>query len=132
LALEKNAVQSSSNGGKASRAVDGNRDGVWSGGSCTHCGYSKFNINEWWQVDLGTSVQVAEVTVFNRYHPIYGLRLWNTLFELSIGRRYKLNNNVDLRLILILRSNNLYLYLCNKSFHHIELTFWRSFLFRCV
>jgi hypothetical protein len=96
LAINKKATQSSiAHNGLATRAVDGNRDGVWSGGSCTHCGYSNSGINEWWRVDLGTSVQVTEVSVFSRTHHLHGLRLWNTLFELRIGKGKKQITNND-------------------------------------
>lgn len=84
LAFDKKAKQSTTTyNATASRAVDGNRDGNWLGGSCTHCGQNLYL--EWWRVDLGISVEVEEVSVFTRTHPQWGLRLWNTIFELRIG-----------------------------------------------
>ncbi|XP_031563928.1 receptor-type tyrosine-protein phosphatase F-like [Actinia tenebrosa] len=84
LAIYKISKQSStSKNGIASRAVDGNRDGNWLSGSCTLC--DQRHDREWWRVDLGKSVEVEEVSVFTRTHPQWGLRLWNTTFELRIG-----------------------------------------------
>jgi len=51
LALNKTATMSSTGwGGTASRAVDGNTDGVWDNGSVAHTGKQA---NPWWEVDLG-------------------------------------------------------------------------------
>ena len=67
LALGKPAIQGSTGwGGVASRAVDGNRNGVWSSSSVSHTGKKNRSRNNWWQVDLGAETQIAEVKVFNR------------------------------------------------------------------
>src|SRR5262245_27680330 len=65
LALNKTATQSSDPGwgGPASKAVDGNTDGVWADGSVTHTG---FDTQAWWQVDLGSAQAVQRVDVWNR------------------------------------------------------------------
>src|SRR5262249_46905356 len=65
LALNKAATQSSDPGwgGPASKAVDGNTDGVWADGSVTH---TNFDAQAWWQVDLGSTQAVQHVDVWNR------------------------------------------------------------------
>ena len=64
LALNKPATQSSTGwGGEASRAVDGNTDGVWDNGSLSHTGKED---NPWWQVDLGSAQPIGQVKVWNR------------------------------------------------------------------
>ncbi|XP_075599255.1 uncharacterized protein LOC142600284 isoform X1 [Balearica regulorum gibbericeps] len=65
VAREQRATQSStSNGsGAASKAVDGNRDGVWQHGSCSH---TRREREPWWSVDLGGRRAVAAVVVKNR------------------------------------------------------------------
>ena len=65
VALGKTASQSSTAySGVASRAVDGNTNGAWSGGSVTHTagGVS----DAWWLVDLGSDVEIAEIRIYNR------------------------------------------------------------------
>ncbi|HEX5745872.1 MAG TPA: discoidin domain-containing protein [Archangium sp.] len=58
------AVQSSTDwGGVASRAADGNLDGVFSRGSMTQTYREN---TPWWQIDLGSSQQVGKVRVWNR------------------------------------------------------------------
>eukprot|EP00986_Skeletonema_menzelii_P006283 scaffold2378_cov152-Skeletonema_menzelii.AAC.1 len=60
------ATQScTSNGGVASRAVDGRTSGVWTGGSVTATCVRSAN---WWMVDLGAdkSHTINSVTVYNR------------------------------------------------------------------
>ncbi|MFC7339518.1 PA14 domain-containing protein [Haloferula chungangensis] len=49
--------------GEASRAIDGNRDGNYSGGSVTHTENVSGN---WWEVDLGTDRPVNRVAIYNR------------------------------------------------------------------
>lgn len=64
LAQGKTASQSSTaHGGVASRAVDGNIDGVWANGSVTHTSNQS---QSWWQVDLGATVDIAQIDIFNR------------------------------------------------------------------
>ena len=50
-------------GGTASRAVDGNTDGVWDNGSVAHTGKQA---NPWWEVDLGEDHPLGVVNVWNR------------------------------------------------------------------
>ena len=61
MALGKNVHQSSTgHGGVASRAVDGNTNTNWNGGSCSHTGGRE---NQWWQVDLGEAAVVSKVRI---------------------------------------------------------------------
>ena len=67
LALGKPATQSSTLTGypaaNASAAVDGNTDGSFYDGSVTH---TNFDLNAWWQVDLGASTPIAAIVLWNR------------------------------------------------------------------
>jgi hypothetical protein len=65
LALNKAAIQSSDPGwgGPASKAVDGNTDGIYYNGSVTH---TNADAQAWWQVDLSSSQSVQSVEVWNR------------------------------------------------------------------
>ena len=67
LASEFGSVAENSNtthGGVASRAIDGNTNGVWRNGSVTHTGSG--NADSSWQVDLGQSRFIDRVVLFNR------------------------------------------------------------------
>jgi len=67
VAQGKTAAQSSSLPGAptavAASAVDGNTDGNFYDGSVTA---TNLDPNPWWQVDLGASVSVSSVAVWNR------------------------------------------------------------------
>jgi hypothetical protein len=64
LAASKPATQSSTLAdGDASRAVDGNTDGLWSNRSITH---TALQAQPWWQVDLGAVADIGEVILYNR------------------------------------------------------------------
>ncbi|MCH6255961.1 carbohydrate-binding protein [Puniceicoccaceae bacterium K14] len=64
LALGKTVTQSSTGfEGVPERAVDGDTNGLWNGGSVTH---TVPGIGGWWQVDLGSTVNIGEVEVFGR------------------------------------------------------------------
>jgi hypothetical protein len=67
LALGKPATQISTAAGApgatANRAVDGNRDGNFFDGSVTH---TEYEVQPWWQVDLGASYNLGYVTLWNR------------------------------------------------------------------
>ena len=64
VAQGKPAAQSSTNaGGVASRAVDGNTNPIFTGGSITH---TSTETNPWWRVDLGYSAFVANIGLWNR------------------------------------------------------------------
>jgi hypothetical protein len=67
IALASNgavATQSyTTHGGSASRAIDGNTDGNWGGGSVTH---TAAMANPYWEVALGDYYNVTRVDVYNR------------------------------------------------------------------
>merc|ERR1719199_1546382 len=64
--LQATATQSTTrHGGSAARAIDGNSDSNWRGGSCTHTGNSASGTG-WWQLDLGTTKSVSAVSITNR------------------------------------------------------------------
>lgn len=64
LALNQLSTQSStSHSGVPSRAVDGNTNGNWGGGSVTH---TTNESQPWWQVDLGVAQDINLVEIFNR------------------------------------------------------------------
>ena len=59
------ASQSSdASGGVASRGIDDNRNGAWSGGSVTHTNNNV--LDGWYQVDLGTSRDINQIDLYNR------------------------------------------------------------------
>lgn len=51
-------------GGVASRAIDGNYNGAYPGGSVTHTDNGE--AEGWWQVDLGEPREIVEIRLFNR------------------------------------------------------------------
>ena len=65
VALNQPVSQSStSSGGVATRAVDGNTNGTYNTGSVTHTQAN--SQNPWWRVDLGDTYNVEQISVFNR------------------------------------------------------------------
>lgn len=65
LAYQKPTDQSTTYGGGTSgRAVDGNRDPNWGGGSITHTNAESGR--PWWEVDLGEDYMVKYVHLYNR------------------------------------------------------------------
>jgi hypothetical protein len=64
LSAGQPATQSSQYGdAAASRAVDGNRDGVFWAGSVTH---TQLDNAAWWQVDLGAVYAISLINLYNR------------------------------------------------------------------
>lgn len=65
IALTGTATQSTTRaaGGAASRAIDGNTDGVWGNGSVTH---TNNGVGQWWQVTLSKLDVVHEIRIWNR------------------------------------------------------------------
>ncbi len=59
-------------GGLASRAIDGDINGVWGGGSVTH---TSAEDQPWWRVDLGKSYAIDEVKIWGRTDGDFGARL---------------------------------------------------------
>lgn len=73
LAKGKTATQSSdASGGVAGRAVDGNTNGAWAGGSVSN---TASQVEPWWQVDLGGSTRIGRVDVWNRTDSCCSARL---------------------------------------------------------
>lgn len=68
LALGKPARQSTTHhlGADASRAVDGNTDGNFWNNSVTHTSDTTADPAPWWQVDLGATLPIRTVNVYNR------------------------------------------------------------------
>src|SRR5436190_12620546 len=61
------AEQSSThNGGVAPRAIDGNKSADWGKGGQTHTKDGGGTPNPWWELDLGKSVDVEKVGIWNR------------------------------------------------------------------
>ena len=64
LALDGTASQSSTGfGGVASRAIDGNTNGAYGGGSVTHTNGGAFNF---WQVQLAKESNIDQIVIHNR------------------------------------------------------------------
>ncbi|KAJ8007687.1 hypothetical protein DPEC_G00096750 [Dallia pectoralis] len=74
--------------GVAHNAIDGNRNPVYSGGSCT---YTDLGTNPWWKVDLLNEYSVTVVTITNRadHYP-----KWINGAEIRIGNSLK-NNGIN-------------------------------------
>jgi hypothetical protein len=69
LARKGKARQSTTGyGGVASRAIDGNTNPVYGKGSITHTNEEK---SPWWEVDLGRSVAVSEIKIWNRHENLH-------------------------------------------------------------
>lgn len=65
LALNGSATQSATaNGAEASRAIDGNTNGSFAGGSVIAASAGADGI--WWQVDLGQEYSLGDIVIFNR------------------------------------------------------------------
>lgn len=64
IAKGKSCKSSSVNfGGAASRAVDGNTNGIYTNNSCTH---SQDEKDPWWEIDLGAYYDVSKIVIWNR------------------------------------------------------------------
>ena len=67
IALNKVATQSSIGwNGAASRAVDGNTNGVYNVGSVTHTQRGDVTTPAWWEVDLGEVNHISAIKLWNR------------------------------------------------------------------
>jgi putative heme-binding domain-containing protein len=77
--------KNTSNGGVASRAIDGNKSGVFGAGGQTHT--EEQTKNPWWEVDLGAEYPVDSIVIWNRTEGVLGKRLEGfTLRVLDSGR----------------------------------------------
>lgn len=64
VAGSKPATQSSIGWeGDPNRGVDGDRNSIWGGGTCTH---TQNGPTEWWQVDLGAAYDIQNVNIWHR------------------------------------------------------------------
>jgi hypothetical protein len=81
VALKGTAAQSSTAyGGEAKRAIDGNTEGdFFKGQSVSHTDSQK---DPWWEVDLGKSVEIEKVAIWNRSDGGLGSRLAD--FQVSV------------------------------------------------
>ncbi|GIX05122.1 MAG: hypothetical protein KatS3mg114_0991 [Planctomycetaceae bacterium] len=87
VALRGRATQkNTAHGGEARRAIDGNRSGAYGEGSQTHT--EENTGNPWWEVDLGATLPIERIVVYNRTDGNLGERLnqW-TLRVLDEKRR---------------------------------------------
>ncbi len=86
LARKGKATQSSTAyGAEASRAIDGNTDGLHENGSVTHTGANDSSL--WWEVDLGKVTRLDRVVVFNRTGPGMRERLDGVVVKLLDDKR---------------------------------------------
>ena len=63
---------STSHSGVASRAIDGNTDGVWRNRSVTH---TRTEDQPWWSADLGVTADVGQIEIWNRTNNCCTFRL---------------------------------------------------------
>ena len=69
----KASQHSTSHGGEASRAIDGNKDGSYNAAGQTH---TREGVNNpWWEVDLGKNTPIQSIVVYNRTDGNLGNRL---------------------------------------------------------
>ena len=85
LAANQPATQVSvAHGALASRAVDENNSTDWFSNSCMQTDYAD---DPWWRVDLGESLPVATVVIFNRdCLPSHNCADYMRTFEIRIGK----------------------------------------------
>ncbi len=89
VALKGKASQSTvSNGGEASRAIDGRTDGSYGSGTQTHT--EEDQLNPWWEVDLGGEMPIEAVTIWNRTDASLGKRLEGYTLIVLNGQRTEL------------------------------------------
>lgn len=68
------------------KATDGNRNGVFSKGSCTHTGMGpgkKRTSNPWWAVDLGSAQKISSIRITTRSDCCSD---WLDNFEIRVGK----------------------------------------------
>src|SRR5262249_10902478 len=74
IARQGKATQSATaHGGDASRAIDGNKSGVYGDGGQTHT--PENGKDPWWEVDLGRDTAIDSIAIYNRTEDDYGKRL---------------------------------------------------------
>jgi hypothetical protein len=85
------ATQSStSNGGDASKAIDGNTNGLFGAGSQTHTNENERN--PWWELDLGGDRSIESIVIWNRTESngIYAKRLDNFTLTVFDSARHEI------------------------------------------
>ena len=87
LALSGIATQSTTTlDAVASRAIDGNTNGAWTGGSVTH---TEAITNSWWRVNLGSDYSIGDIKIFNRTDACCTERLSNfTVYVIDAAGNY--------------------------------------------
>ncbi|MBJ7429897.1 MAG: discoidin domain-containing protein [Gemmataceae bacterium] len=76
LARKGKATQSTtSNGGDASKAIDGNKSPTFADGGQTHS--AEGTDNPWWELDLGSEAVIESIIIYNRADGALGSRLNN-------------------------------------------------------
>lgn len=96
VALKGKATQSNLYGnGFASNAIDGNKDGVYGHGSCTH---TVNDLNPWWRLDLLKRHKVSSVVITNTIDSV-PVRLNGA--EIRIGNSLDNNGNNNPRCAVI-------------------------------
>jgi putative heme-binding domain-containing protein len=81
----KASQSSTSNGGDAARAIDGNTSGKFGDGGQTHT--EENSTNPWWEVDLGADFPIDSIVVYNRTEPDLGKRLNGFTLKVLDARR---------------------------------------------
>jgi putative heme-binding domain-containing protein len=86
IARKGKASQSStSNGGDASRAIDGNTSGSYNAGGQTHT--KETSTDPWWEVDLGADFPIESIVIYNRTDDGLGKRLDNFTLRILDGAK---------------------------------------------
>ncbi len=86
VARQGRASQSStSNGGVASRAIDGNKSGNFNDKGQTHT--VEGTTDPWWEVDLGKDYAIESIVIFNRTDGNLGSRLNNFTLRILDGQK---------------------------------------------
>src|SRR5262249_53094292 len=60
----KASQKNTAHGGVASRAIDGNKSGIYSDGGAPHT--EEDTENPWWEVDLGAEYPIDSIQIYNR------------------------------------------------------------------
>jgi hypothetical protein len=119
----KQAWQSSTAlGAEANRAVDGNTDGNYFGGSVTH---TEAGAHEWWMVDLGAPHEIRSIAIYNRTDCCSerldarvliteGRTLADPVFQAQLGR-------VTDRVNLEMRTVGRYVWILQNSANHLHI-----------
>ncbi len=83
--LGKASQKDTSNGGEASRAIDGNTSPEFAKGGQTHS--AENTLNPWWEVDLGEEKSIEAVDVYNRGDGVLSRRLDGYSLIILDGKR---------------------------------------------